>query len=130
NGTLGRVVSFDPDGGYPVIETTDGRTLTIKPATWGVAENGKILAEIEQIPLRLAWAITIHKSQGMSLDAAEIDLSRAFVFGQGYVALSRVRTLSGLKMLGMSPTALNVDPKIVNVDARFRQNAEVAEETF
>jgi hypothetical protein len=52
------------------------------------------------------------------------------VFGQGYVALSRVRTLTGLKMLGMSPTALRVDPKIVQVDARFREEAEDAESAF
>lgn len=130
NGTLGRVVGFDVDGGYPIVETADGRTLTIKPTTWSIAEDGKVLAEIEQVPLRLAWAITIHKSQGMSLDAAEIDLSRAFVFGQGYVALSRVRTLSGLKMLGMSPTALHVDPKIVMHDVRFRSDSDATEDAF
>ncbi len=130
NGTLGRVIAFDADEGYPIIETSDGRKLTIKPATWTIAENGKVLAEIEQIPLRLAWAITVHKSQGMSLDAAEIDLSRAFAFGQGYVALSRVRTLTGLKMLGMSPNALSVDPKIVARDERFRSESEEAESLF
>jgi ATP-dependent DNA helicase PIF1 len=130
NGTLGRVTGFDLEDGYPIIETTNGRKITIKPTTWSVSEEGKVLAEIEQIPLRLAWAITIHKSQGMSLDAAEIDLSKAFVFGQGYVALSRVRTLSGLKMLGMSPTALNVDPKIVLHDVRFRNEADTADSTF
>jgi ATP-dependent exoDNAse (exonuclease V) alpha subunit len=130
NGTLGRVVGFDLTDGYPIIETADGRTLTIKPTTWGVAEEGKVLAEIEQVPLRLAWAITIHKSQGMSLDAAEIDLSKAFVFGQGYVALSRVRTLTGLKMLGMSPTALRVDPKIVIHDEKFRNESDSAEGAF
>jgi ATP-dependent DNA helicase PIF1 len=130
NGTLGKVVGFDYDGGYPIIETADGRKLTIKPTTWTIAEDGKVLAEIEQVPLRLAWAITIHKSQGMSLDAAEIDLSKAFVFGQGYVALSRVRTLSGLRMLGMSPTALRVDPKIVMHDQKFRGESDAAEDAF
>ena len=130
NGTLGRVTGFDMDGGYPIIETADKRRITIKPTTWSVSEENKVLAEIEQVPLRLAWAITIHKSQGMSLDAAEIDLSKAFVYGQGYVALSRVRTLAGLKMLGMNPNALNVDPKVVAVDARFRNASEEAENTF
>ena len=130
NGTLGRVTGFDMDGGYPIIETADKRRITIKPTTWSVSEENKVLAEIEQVPLRLAWAITIHKSQGMSLDAAEIDLSKAFVYGQGYVALSRVRTLAGLKMLGMNPNALNVDPKVVAVDARFRNASEEAEATF
>ena len=62
------------------------------------------------MPLRLAWAITVHKSQGMSLDAAVIDLSRAFEYGQGYVALSRVRELVGLHLLGLNERALRVHP--------------------
>lgn len=130
NGTLGRVIDFDFEDGFPIIETTDGRKLTIKPVSWSIAEDRKVLAEISQVPLRLAWAITIHKSQGMSLDAAEIDLSRAFVFGQGYVALSRVRSLTGLKMLGMGPNALSVDPKIVMHDMRFKKNSEEADDAF
>lgn len=130
NGTLARVVSFDPVDGLPVIETTEGKKIKIEEASWSMAEDNKVLAEVTQVPLRLAWAITVHKSQGMSLDAAEIDLSKAFVFGQGYVALSRVRTLTGLKMLGMSPTALRVDPKIVQFDAKFRSEAEDAEDAF
>lgn len=128
NGTLGRVIKFSE--GYPVIETADGRELVIKPTTWEVAEDGKILASIEQLPLRLAWAITIHKSQGMSLDAAEIDLSKAFVYGQGYVALSRVRSLDGLKVLGMHPNALQVDPKIVMQDVKFHKDSAIAEDAF
>lgn len=130
NGTLGKVVSFDLDEGYPIIETADGRKITIKPATWSISEDGKVLAGIQQVPLRLAWAITIHKSQGMSLDAAEVDLSRAFVYGQGYVALSRVRSLAGLKMLGMSANALHVDPKIVSFDAKFRIDSDSALDAF
>jgi hypothetical protein len=66
----------------------------------------------------------------MSLDAAEVDLSRSFVFGQGYVALSRVRSLAGLKVLGLNPNALMVDPKIITQDSRFHAESEAAEETF
>lgn len=128
NGTLARVVGFALDG--PIIETSDGRKITIEPVSWDVIEDGKPRASIEQIPLRLAWAITVHKSQGMSLDAAEVDLSRSFVFGQGYVALSRVRSLAGLKVLGMHPNALQVDPRVVERDKVFRQEAEVASDTF
>lgn len=128
NGTLARVVGFGVDG--PIIETSDGRKITIEPVSWDVIEDGKSRASIEQIPLRLAWAITVHKSQGMSLDAAEVDLSKSFVFGQGYVALSRVRSLAGLKVLGMHQNALQVDPRVVQRDKMFRQEAEVAVETF
>ena len=128
NGTLGRVVRFSD--GYPIIVTTDGRELTIKPTTWEVVEDQKVLASIEQLPLRLAWAITVHKSQGMSLDAVEVDLSKAFVYGQGYVALSRVRTLAGLQVSGMHPNALQVDPRIVEQDRRFHAQSEEVEDTF
>jgi ATP-dependent DNA helicase PIF1 len=128
NGTLARVIRFDDN--MPVIETPDGREILIKPTSWELTEDKKVLAAIEQLPLRLAWAITVHKSQGMSLDAAEIDLSKAFVYGQGYVALSRVRTLEGMKIMGMHPNALQVDPKIVEQDKKFHVESEHAEDAF
>lgn len=130
NGTLGRVVDFDVDEGFPIIETSDGRRLTIAPASWSIEEDGKVTAEITQVPLRLAWAITVHKSQGMSLDAAEIDLRNAFTYGQGYVALSRVRTLAGMKVLGLNANSLIVDPKVIMTDTRFRAESENAGEIF
>lgn len=130
NGTLGRIVAFDGDDGFPVIQTSDERTIKILPASWTVAEEGKVLAEITQVPLRLAWAITVHKSQGMSLDAAEIDLRNAFTYGQGYVALSRVRTLTGMKLLGLNPQALLVDPRVVHRDEHFRETSEDVDATF
>lgn len=130
NGTLGRVVRFDSDDGYPVIETSDGREIKITPQQWNVEDGGKILAQITQVPLRLAWAITVHKSQGMSLDAAEIDLRNAFAYGQGYVALSRVRSLAGMKILGLNAQALVVDPKVVHKDEHFKSDSEDAEFAF
>jgi ATP-dependent DNA helicase PIF1 len=131
NGTLARVVDFDTGfDALPIIETTEGRRIKVESTTWDVIEDGKVRASIEQLPLRLAWAITVHKSQGMSLDAAEIDLSRAFVFGQGYVALSRVRSLLGLKVLGMHGNALQVDPKVVGKDKQFHADSEQVEDTF
>ena len=128
NGTLARVIRFNE--GFPVVETTEGKEILIKPTSWELMEDGKILATIEQLPLRLAWAITVHKSQGMSLDAAEIDLSKAFVYGQGYVALSRVRSLEGMKIVGMHPNALQVDPKIVAQDKKFHAESESVEDAF
>lgn len=120
NGTIGTVTGFERGSSYPIIETKDGRTITIAPAEWAVEEGGKVRAKITQIPLRLAWAITVHKSQGMSMDAAAMDLSRSFEYGQGYVALSRVRTLAGLSLLGWHENALSVHPGVAIKDQEFR----------
>jgi len=114
NGTLGRVIDFKNN--MPVVETCSGKKIYATPATWEVEDDGKVLASVEQLPLRLAWAITVHKSQGMSLDAAEIDLSKSFVHGQGYVALSRLRSLEGLVLLGINTMALSVDPYVIELD--------------
>jgi ATP-dependent DNA helicase PIF1 len=126
NGTLGTVVSFESMTKYPVIETKSGERITIEPESWIVEENGKEKARITQIPLRLAWAITIHKSQGMSLDSAVMDLREVFEYGQGYVALSRVRTLEGLHLLGWNERTFEVHPRILAVDATFAQQSEAA----
>ncbi len=122
NGTMGRVTGFDRDDA-PIVETFSGETIIPNTASWMIEENGKILAEINQFPLRLAWAITIHKSQGMSLDAAEIDLSSAFVAGQGYVALSRVRSLAGLFLKGINDIAISVHPAIATHDKKFQADS-------
>jgi hypothetical protein len=121
NGTLGVVSDFDKEDGYPVVVTKSGFTIFTKPAEWKVSEDDSVKAGIEQVPLRLAWAITVHKSQGMSLDAAVMDLSHAFEYGQGYVALSRVRSLSGLHLLGWNERALRVHPQALAKDADFRR---------
>jgi len=126
NGTLGIVETFDPETGAPVVRTRGGKRIVAEPVTWKIEENGKERASVTQIPLRLAWAITVHKSQGMSLDAAVIDLSRAFEYGQGYVALSRLRRLSGLHLLGLNERALRVHPAAIEKDAEFRGASERA----
>jgi hypothetical protein len=118
NGTLGEVIGFDKDG-FPIVRTFDGAEITVGPTDWEVKEENRELAAISQLPLRLAWAITVHKSQGMSLDAAEIDLSRSFIPGMGYVALSRVRSLSGLKLMGMNQMALQVNQEVAEMDREF-----------
>lgn len=130
NGTLGTVTDFDADTGYPKVTTQEGEVFTATPAEWSLADNGKVLASITQIPLRLAWAITVHKSQGMSLDAAVVDLSRAFEYGQGYVALSRVRTFSGLHILGINQRAFEVHPLVLAKDQYFRERSKEAETAF
>lgn len=126
NGTLGTVLGFDSYNEYPVIRTRNGATITVEPVEWAIEENGKIRAKISQIPLRLAWAMTVHKSQGMSMDGAVIDLSGAFEYGQGYVALSRVRKLSGLYLLGINERAYKVHPEVLEKDKEFRASSEIA----
>ena len=130
NGTIGIVKGFVTDSGFPVVETKDGRTIVVDPVEWAVSDGGKVLAKIVQVPLRLAWAITVHKSQGMSLDAAHMDLSSAFEYGQGYVAISRVRTLAGLSLGGINARALEVHPEIRERDFEFREASEQAREIF
>jgi hypothetical protein len=130
NGTLGTVEGFDKHDGYPVIKTRSGRRIEVEPMDWAMEENGAISARITQLPLRLAWAITVHKSQGMSLDEAVVDLSGVFEFGQGYVALSRVRRLSGLHLLGWNKRAFQVHPEVAAKDAKFRAESEQAAHTF
>lgn len=123
NGTLGKVTGFE-DNGWPVVETTNGLEIVAAPVEWTIEDEGKVLGMVSQIPLRLAWAITIHKSQGMSLDSAEIDLSRSFAYGMGYVALSRVRSLEGMRLLGINPMALRVDEKVSEMDGVFRKQSK------
>ncbi|MGH9463565.1 MAG: AAA family ATPase [Vicinamibacteria bacterium] len=130
NGTLGTVVEFKKDSGYPVVRTHDDRTITAEPVEWSIEEAGRRVAKITQVPLRLAWAITVHKSQGLSLDAAIMDLSGTFEYGQGYVALSRVRTLAGLHVLGINDRAFEVHPEVLAKDREFRASSARARESF
>jgi ATP-dependent DNA helicase PIF1 len=130
NGTLGEVIDFDSTTRYPIVRTNSGKIIKVEPVDWVVEENGKIKAQITQIPLRLAWAITVHKSQGMSLDSAVMDLSQVFEYGQGYVALSRVRRLSGLHILGINERALKVHPQILDQDRNFHTESENANIAF
>lgn len=124
NGTLGVIDTFDKTSGHPVVKIRNGRKIEVEPVDWTVQENGKEHVRITQLPLRLAWAITVHKSQGMSLDEAVVDLSQVFEFGQGYVALSRVRRLSGLHLLGYNRHAFSVHPEILAEDESFRKASE------
>ncbi len=130
NGTQGVVTGFDKTSGWPVIRTRSGKNIIIEPMEWALEENGKVRARITQVPLRLSWAITVHKSQGMSMDSALMDLSGVFEHGQGYVALSRVRSLSGLHLLGWSARAFSVDPGVLSQDATFRAGSEQAQVAF
>lgn len=130
NGSLGVVTGFDEDTHYPIVELRSGRTVLMTPDTWELRDGDKKRASITQIPLRLAWAITIHKSQGMTLDAARIDLRKAFVEGMGYVALSRVKQLDALTLLGINKMALMVSKDALAIDEHLQQQSQKAANDF
>lgn len=132
NGTQGEIINFikDDEHNYPfipVVKTVKGDIIQAEPTTWEYEENGKVVASVKQIPLRLAWAITIHKSQGMSLDRAYINLSRVFELGAGFVALSRLKTLDGLFIEDFRKNSLELNPLAKKADVRFLELSEKAQ---
>ncbi len=127
NGTLGTIHDFDLKSQLPIVKLRNNTKITVTPAEWTIQEDGSIKARIAQLPLRLAWAITVHKSQGMSMDEAVMDLSQVFEYGQGYVALSRIRRLSGLHLLGYNEQTFNIHPTVLDQDSLFRDESEYAE---
>ena len=142
NGTIGRVVAL-PKSGLVVVDV-DGEELEVGPSTWEKVRyeveedfdeaSGKVrevlvpitLAEFKQIPLRLAWAVTVHKSQGQTYDEVQIDMGRgAFSPGQTYVALSRVRALEGLYLT----RAITIRDVMVDADVvRFMSGSTISPE--
>ena len=130
NGSIGTVVDFEPLTEYPVVEFRDGRRVTMVPDVWELRDGERKRASISQVPLRLAWAITVHKSQGMTLDAAKIDLRKAFVEGMGYVALSRVRDLDNLYLYGINRRAMEVSPDALAIDEVLRQASRESVERY
>jgi ATP-dependent exoDNAse (exonuclease V) alpha subunit len=128
NGSIGKVRGFvqENKGGWPIVEFENGNIVTMKPAAWEMMDGDQVLASVNQVPLRCAWAITIHKSQGMTLDRAVMDLRRTFAPGMGYVALSRVEALDGLYLRGINEHAFMVSPDAVYLDSRLRDDSRAA----
>lgn len=124
NGSLGTITNFD-DGGFPIVQFDSGTTQTIRTKTISISEkiydaeedkiiNGDELLHVEQVPLKLAYAVSIHKSQGQTFDKAYIDCSRAFAYGQVYVALSRVKSLDGVYIRGFQSHKSRCEQQMVN----------------
>lgn len=128
NGALGEVVGFSEYGGYPIVRFDCGITETVERSAFIIEEKDdygrKIeLVHIEQVPLRCAWAVTIHKSQGQTFDSVFADCSSVFLFGQVYVAFSRCKSLEGLYVRGFVPNRALSDPYIVGRYCEMEQEA-------
>ncbi|KAK7945154.1 hypothetical protein WMY93_000882 [Mugilogobius chulae] len=122
NGARGVVVSFDTEKhGYPRVRFLCGVTEAMKPERWVFKSGGGVHLSRQQLPLKLAWAISIHKSQGMTLDCVEISLARVFESGQAYVALSRARSLEGLRVMDFDPSVVRADPDVLQFYRRMRK---------
>jgi ATP-dependent exoDNAse (exonuclease V) alpha subunit len=130
NGSIGEIIGFDKMLQNPIVKFRNGRQITVREVSWELRDGDVKRASITQIPLRPAYAITIHKSQGMTLDAAKINLRNVFEAGMGYVALSRVRSLDSLSILGLHSKAFEVHPEVLEKDQEFRAECEKAAEKF
>jgi hypothetical protein len=87
--------------------------MIVKEDSWTIEVGDRIMAERQQIPLMLAWAISIHKSQGLTIPFLEISMNGIFEFGQAYVALSRAVDLKGLRLLDFDPLRIKTHPKVL-----------------
>ena len=114
NGSRGVVIDILED--VPIVQFLNGVCRTISHHIWDVQEGNEVLMQIIQIPLRVAYATTIHKSQGTSLDYVEIDLKDIFDYGQAYVALSRVKRLEGLSIIDIDYDKIVAHPVAVHFD--------------
>ncbi|MCL2280858.1 PIF1 family DEAD/DEAH box helicase [Candidatus Saccharibacteria bacterium] len=130
NGSIGVITGFGGPFNNPIVEFRNGRKITVHEVSWELRDGDKKRASITQIPLRPAYAITVHKSQGMTLDSAKINLKNVFEPGMGYVALSRVRSLNSLSILGLHSNAFKIHPEVLEHDQKFRQSAEIAKNKY
>lgn len=111
NGTLGRVVKLQDQ--QIEVELLSGKTVELKSTTYSLLDaEGQVLASATNFPLNLAWACTIHKAQGATLDRVHADLRGVWEHGQSYVALSRVRSVEDLTLEGVTPRSFLLDPQV------------------
>jgi ATP-dependent exoDNAse (exonuclease V) alpha subunit len=123
NGTRGTVVEIAPD--KIRIEKSRGRLIEVEKVQFGLQDaEGNTLASVINFPLRLAYATTIHKSQGATLDNLWVDLRRLWEPGHAYVALSRLSQPSGLKLLGWNSKSISVDPQVLKFYSDLKLNRE------
>ncbi|KAM9621487.1 ATP-dependent DNA helicase PIF1 [Morphnus guianensis] len=131
NGARGVVVGFESEQkGLPKVRFLCGATQVIKMEKWVFKGPSGVHLSRQQLPLKLAWAISIHKSQGMSLDCVEISLSRVFESGQAYVALSRARSLAGLRVLDFDPKVVRADPSVLQFYRQLRHHQLLTQDSL
>lgn len=126
NGARGVVSSF-ARGGLPVVLFACGVERLIGREPFLVVHDGRCVAVRSQVPLCLGWALSVHRSQGLSLELLEVSLDRAFEYGQAYVALSRAKSLAGLHVRAFDPSAVRAHPDVLDFHAAIAARARAAE---
>lgn len=118
NGSKGIVIDFD-EFDNPIILFSNKKVLAIQPHEY-ILEEGKVIVKKRQLPLILAWAITIHKAQGMTLDFIKTDIGYSiFEYGQAYVVLSRIKSIDGLSLINIDYSKIKAHPKILEYYNKF-----------
>ena len=114
NGSRGVIIGFSfNEYKNPIVQFLDGKILEVKPHDYKIEEANESVIK-RQIPLIHAWAITIHKAQGMSLEYIQTDIGQSiFEYGQAYVVLSRIRSLEGLSLINIDYSKIKAHPKII-----------------
>lgn len=128
NGARGIVVGYTSNGGIPIVKFKNNREYVAKPEKWAIKMPGGALITRKQIPLKLAWAFSIHKSQGLTLDCVEMSLSKVFEAGQAYVALSRAQSLDSIRILDFDAKQVWANPDVLRFYKMFRR--QLHETTF
>lgn len=125
NGARGVIINFKND--VPIIQLRSGAHYEAKMEKWTIKTTSGALVHRKQIPLKLAWAFSIHKSQGLTLDCVEMCLSRVFDAGQSYVALSRAQSLQSLRVLDFNSQQVWANTTVLEFYKKFRRNLQEIE---
>ncbi|RVE49816.1 hypothetical protein evm_005546 [Chilo suppressalis] len=125
NGARGVVIRFEE--GFPVVRFKNKKEYTARSERWYVKNSNGTLLCRRQVPLNLAWAFSIHKSQGLTLDCVEMSLSKIFEAGQAYVALSRAQSLDTLRVLDFDSRHVWADPSVLEFYQKFRRRLQQME---
>lgn len=119
NGARGVVVKYVD--GFPIVKFKNNKLFAAKPEKWAIKTPGGVIVTRKQVPLKLAWAFSIHKSQGLTLDCVEMSLSKVFEAGQAYVALSRAQSLDSLRVLDFDAKQVWANTSVLQFYKQFRR---------